>query len=661
MNHQGKRFIKQFIIIGLFLMMQGYLSPQIPKLSKIKEKIPGLDKILQQEPAINTSLSDAVTDIPFLDDYNPQQTSPMTLLPRSSYGGFLLEFPGLFEFEAESYCLQAGKYGPGGGEGYIYAPLKGSQADIVRSILRNSVKHPEIPQRNIQVLLWAIISRAKIKDMSREIQIAAAELLTPKEIKRLEGSALGITPQELMSKAVGKLPAPVRQTLEAEAKLRQTLTQLSAPYEEIEQAAVLVGHPLPGPGSRNVPAGRWSYHPAGYFVRYFSSDYSQTTIQLNVPGRVNIERDERGRITLIEDGNGNRIETKYNDKIDALIISGDSSVRGYAFESIRLVRHKMVFPELAVKMETQWDNTGGTLVGIPSGKGHIKTSQNPFPDLERHYEFAQLHKQQLDSLSEKINLGGGIEDIIDLGHFTFAVKEVINSRAPMTQESWIKNHMDLAIRAWLSTFSASAGSIYPEPSTLEDFKGPKTGGDIDSGSVPEYDPSEGAALPGNTDRQRLGQSGRSNNKSKETCDRVKRELEEAQRIKNAYEDPELLRKAAQNDWDVNKYENEVVKKVFGDSAKIDKSHKVPMYTDPTNCKIVKNWSVERYRKEGIPDVIYEADLAHENVHHTNCSRARNPLEYNADMSFPHKRSKEESEAYGAKINKLKDWLNKNCK
>ena len=74
--------------------------PEIPSPDEVLvPKIPSLDKILKREPPITTSLSDAVTEIPFLDDFDPEDLVPMTVLARSPSGSFLLR-PGLFELNA---------------------------------------------------------------------------------------------------------------------------------------------------------------------------------------------------------------------------------------------------------------------------------------------------------------------------------------------------------------------------------------------------------------------------------------------------------------------------------------------------------------------------------------------------------------------------------
>ena len=53
---------------------------------------------------------------------------------------------------------------------------------------------------------------------------------------------------------------------QAEAQLRQMLTQPGTPYDQLERVAVLAGMAPMGEGSRAVPSGRWSLHPDGYYV-----------------------------------------------------------------------------------------------------------------------------------------------------------------------------------------------------------------------------------------------------------------------------------------------------------------------------------------------------------------------------------------------------------
>jgi len=245
---------------------------------KLKVKTPNL---LGDKQPITTSLPDAKWGDSSKDGFTPREPErSLMTLQRTPNGGFVLQ-PGYYTFVAQSYCLKAGTHGPGGGDGYLYAPPKGPAEDAVMTIVRNSVNHPEIDQHDIQTLLWAIIARAKFEDLSSEHKAVAARLLTPRQLASLNRSALDTA----MSLAghLGGIPEPLRQIAQAEAQLRQMLTTPGATFAEMERVAVLAGAAPLGAGSQPVPSGRWSVHPDGYYVRYLPSSYSTTRQEIWVP------------------------------------------------------------------------------------------------------------------------------------------------------------------------------------------------------------------------------------------------------------------------------------------------------------------------------------------------------------------------------------------
>lgn len=249
------------------------------------------DKLLKKDPLavltkkapITTSLSDVNFEGEKDPDFGKDSVySSMLNLERSSNGGFILK-AGFYNYQAQSYCLKAGTHGPGRGDGYMYAPPKGPMDDIVMAIVRNSVNKPDLNQQNIQMLLWSIIARAKFDDLQNNIKVVATQLLTPKQIVKLNGGALGLVPDAATQKAMDAAPSGLRTVLQAEANLRRMLTTPGTSFAEMEAVAVLSGVPPLGEGSRNVPSGRWSLHPDGYYVRYLPSGYSSTRIEIWVP------------------------------------------------------------------------------------------------------------------------------------------------------------------------------------------------------------------------------------------------------------------------------------------------------------------------------------------------------------------------------------------
>jgi hypothetical protein len=247
---------------------------------KLKKKTPGVSTLLEGKPPITTSLPDAKWGDASKDSFTPREAKrSLMTLQRTPNAGFVLQ-PGYYEMQAQSYCLKAGTHGPGGGDGYLYAPPLGPAEEAVMTIVRNSAQHPEIAQQDIQALLWAIIARAKFEDLNSNLKATASRLLTPRQLAALNRTALDLVPGPALDSAMGSLPAPVRQVLQAEAQLRRMLTTPGTSFAEMERVAVLSGMAPRGEGSRDVPSGRWSLHPDGYYVRYLPSGYSSTRVEI---------------------------------------------------------------------------------------------------------------------------------------------------------------------------------------------------------------------------------------------------------------------------------------------------------------------------------------------------------------------------------------------
>jgi hypothetical protein len=274
-------FSLSLCIIALLALSAPSVSAQFGDLAdKLKKKTPNL---LGGKAPITTSLPDAKWEDASKDGFTPPEASrSLMTLQRTPNGGFVLQH-GYYVLQTQSYCLKAGTHGPGGGDGYLYAPPKGPAEDVVMSVVRNSVQHSEVDQHDIQALLWAIIARAKFEDLQDQLKATAAKLLTPRQLAGLNRSALDVLSGNALTDALGGVPEPLRQIAQAEAQLRQMLTTPGASFAEMERVAVLSGAAPLGEGSRGVPSGRWSLHPDGYYVRYLPSGYSSTRVEIWVP------------------------------------------------------------------------------------------------------------------------------------------------------------------------------------------------------------------------------------------------------------------------------------------------------------------------------------------------------------------------------------------
>ncbi|ABW28152.1 hypothetical protein [Acaryochloris marina] len=331
--------------------------PKAPEATQIKPRglpVPTATDLVNPSPPITTSLAKAYPEVVLFDDWQPQDMQPLTDLSQDAEGNFQLK-PGLYTLEVESYSLQVGSYGPGKRSGYLPASLVENNRALIGRMLQQAAKWPDIPQAQIQTLIWAILSRAEMKGLSKELQATAKQLLTPEEIKTLNQQALGLIPADQKEAIFTNVPAAALTTVKAEASMRVALDQKKS-YGDLAKIAVQSGNPKTDAKDRTVPQGRWSYHPNGFFIRYLPAGYSRTEIQIAVPEKYQVQRDTMGRIVAIADTAGNRIETDYDDTVTPLAIPDDPNLVGYAFSEIRFIRttSKTAPPEKVTLANMGW-------------------------------------------------------------------------------------------------------------------------------------------------------------------------------------------------------------------------------------------------------------------------------------------------------------------
>ena len=278
----ARKRLRMVASVVTLAMVDSGASAQFGNLGGVLQKLatPSLSKLMSGQDPVTTNIHDATYGDPSRDGFVPRgRPLPLRTLPRTDLGGFILA-PGYYRMIDQSYCLHAGTYGPGGGDGYLYGPLIGSARDAVTSILQNSVAHPDISQHDIQLLLWAIVAQAKFEDLDNELKLVASRLLTPRQIAGLNRSALGLLTDPQLSRLTGGLPPFVQQILDAEARMRGLFAGPSIDYAEMERLAVLTGMAPRGNGSIETPSGRWSRHPLGFWIRFVPSGYTQTLVEL---------------------------------------------------------------------------------------------------------------------------------------------------------------------------------------------------------------------------------------------------------------------------------------------------------------------------------------------------------------------------------------------
>lgn len=718
--------IRRVLIPILVLLLLVVVKPAEPQnikdiLNDATDKIPSLDSFTKEKPAISTGLKDAVTEVPFLDDFNPTSMGQMTWLPRKSGGQFRLTHSGVFRFMSQSYCLHAGTYAPTEGDGYLYAPMAGPRAMIIKAILERTWNRPEIEQNNIQTLIWAILSHTKINDMSGENLTLAMSILTKGEIADLNGGALGMVPDKLMGKAMDKITPALRPIFEAESKLRGLMTVPGTSYGELERVAVLTGAHTPGKDSREIPRGRWSYHYDGYFLRYFPSGYPTTEIQISVPGHFTITRDSKGRVISVADDFNSKIEAVYDDSANPMQVPNDSGISGYKLKAVKYThRLSSSHPESTMMQTVEWNNTGWTFTGNPNGKGQIGNTSGTYSNAKNRYENANNLKKELDTIVTNAtkargkNAGRGAEsdfaDAIDLASLTFAIGESIGD--VKDDDKFSIGPVEFLQKAWQYSVCIASGAspvkgavarsgepgIYREKPTLiaalfgEDkyvsdipnpvfylaglsngqmlAMNPDEGGDGgggDGGDGASFDSCQGVACPGDTGSQRLKPSPREDDDPEKDDDPCKASLEalkNALRWAEAYSDQDVLDKSTDARDYINNVENKAQENYKAETGKDGQvTSDVGVGTD---CQLYIDGNVstfDDFRKwlesaeDGLPPEVIDALVEHERTHMAQCYKDD---DFGTDTDTKEDLSKAEIEAYCMEAQMIMDYLNGEC-
>ncbi|HET9825353.1 MAG TPA: hypothetical protein VFP87_08465 [Chitinophagaceae bacterium] len=199
-------------------------------------------------------------------------TKPLSLmdLPQTDDGEVVLS-EGFYEADFKSYCLQPGTPSPSDRDAYRQGPLTSYRRDIVETILRNSLKRPDLEQRNIQLLLWSVVSGSDYRKLSWEVQSTAQQLLTRKQTFELQGGVMGIV--KTVSMALPETGAT--------NQMRQLFEMGTNSYEAYERIAVL--QQSSQITRTEIKKDQWYKQPDGYWLRYFPSSYQHVKIQVYVP------------------------------------------------------------------------------------------------------------------------------------------------------------------------------------------------------------------------------------------------------------------------------------------------------------------------------------------------------------------------------------------
>ena len=191
------RSFLSFLLFAAIINFSGQ-AQILDKIKKAKKTITEntVDK-LSRDP-ITTSFKDVDKTKHFENSFgNEAEYTSFFSMPFDKSNGFTLQ-PGFYEGIFKSFCIKAGGYNPIQGTGRFYAPIKGPKADIMSAIIEGYQGRSDITQKEVQLLLWAIIAKTDFSKMKGPVKVTAVKLLKPDQIARLSKGALdNLTRNEL--------------------------------------------------------------------------------------------------------------------------------------------------------------------------------------------------------------------------------------------------------------------------------------------------------------------------------------------------------------------------------------------------------------------------------------------------------------------------------
>lgn len=282
-----------FLLAAASLLQNAGAQGFLKKVSQ--NKVVG--SVLQGKPPITTSFKDVDTKNTLPPEFGENRTyQPLSALTKNAEGKYRLT-PGFYQTINLSYCLKAGTNGPAKGDSYGNAPILGKMDDVVESILvksqemwrnteTNKLKSNAISQKDVQLLLWAIIARASFEDMQNKTKATALALLTPEQIVKLNGGAVKSAVNLATDKGLVDKPVWLRKMEETEQSLRGLYKSSTSTYEDFERLAVLTGL---NTEAQPVAFGTWFKHKDGFYIRYEPQGYSRTTVKIYVPEKKEVD------------------------------------------------------------------------------------------------------------------------------------------------------------------------------------------------------------------------------------------------------------------------------------------------------------------------------------------------------------------------------------
>lgn len=440
--------MKNYLLsVLLLLFFTGVAHSQFDDiLKKATEKVKITE--LPEEKNISTSLSDAQPEAYWLKILESQRTVQQPPDYTFDY------FPGYYKLTVKTFCLKAGTQRPSSGNGYKLAPLKGRVGDVVENILVRSAEHPEIDQRDVQVLLWAIQTQAKFTNLPSDFQTKVKPLLTNADMLKLD-----INPTEI---ALDLLPDNLTSAAKYYKDLRNRMTNPASNFTDIENSVFSeTGITVTNPYKEQINRGMWYYLNNGYYARLFPEHYYKSDIEIFRPSYIDVTRDDKGRVTSY--GNDDyKISVTYDDEPGRNVFTTQSG-KQLPIWRFKSIQYTGPTPEWNKTIE----NTGWILRyenGLNSGSGFdYSRMDDPLEaDYSMRKDFTKRAKDGAKKYAkEQFNKELGkqeIKEFDDVQHMKDGIEAATDLNDFEKKGEWIQKNLELTTDWFTQAINALAGS-----------------------------------------------------------------------------------------------------------------------------------------------------------------------------------------------------------
>lgn len=320
-----------------------------------------------------------------------------------------------YEFDLESFCVNAGVERPVRGDGLFLGDIQGDAKSWLPTILKN-YKSKGISQSEAQILIWSLLSKTRFDQLSSKNQESLL-LIFPDAGVRFGNSILENQGKEFL---LSQIPSELLSAKEQFDRYQEILQDTQLKFSEIEQV-------LSPRSSRNeaLDVG-WLKHQDGYYIHLQADGYQQVHVSIYAPQgiSVNIFFDPTKHVALPGQGQRLALSTnvidRYNNKVNQFI---KDTARISAAEADFISEHPVdawkIYQAGQKAIHTTWnnlnssynyedDNTDAFRHFVWSGLvAHEIGAENAKAYLDAHEDFPE-NKPESQSM-DLYNNGKGIE------------------------------------------------------------------------------------------------------------------------------------------------------------------------------------------------------------------------------------------------------------